>query len=142
MKKVLLLSGLVLFAFTVFAQEEKSEKKEEKQAPGPAITFEEVSHDFGDIHQGDVVEWTFKFANTGDEPLILSNVATTCGCTVPQWPRDPIAKGEKSEITVKFNSAGKMGMQNKVITIYSNAITPTSRVSIVTNVLPKKADGN
>lgn len=141
MKKLFLFSFLTFFAISVFAQEE-TEKKEEKKTPGPEITFDETSHEFGDIHQGDVVEWTFKYKNTGDEPLILSNVATTCGCTVPDWNKKPVEAGKKGQFTVKFNSAGKMGKQNKVITVFSNAKTAVTRVSITTNVLPKKADGN
>ncbi|GAA5026879.1 hypothetical protein GCM10011506_12940 [Marivirga lumbricoides] len=105
---------------------------------GPEITFAETEHDFGDITQGDVVEHIFKFENTGTEPLILSNVQTTCGCTAPSWPREPIAPGETAELTVKFNSRGKMGRQNKVITIVSN-IGENRTVKIITNVLPKES---
>lgn len=110
--------------------------------PGPHIAFVEESHDFGDIEQGEVVEYTFEFENDGDAPIILSNVLTTCGCTATDWPRDPIAPGEKSSITAKFNSAGKVGRQNKVITIMSNSVNNPERVRIVTNVLPKKTDPN
>ena len=105
---------------------------------GPVITFEEVAHEFGDIHQGDVVEHVFAFENTGTEPLIITNVQTTCGCTAPSWPRDPIAPGQANEIKVRFNSAGKMGRQNKVITVISNATSSSSQIKIVTNVLPKE----
>lgn len=108
---------------------------------GPAIAFEETTFDFGDIHQGDKVEHIFSFENTGVEPLIITNVQTTCGCTAPEWPRDPITPGQKASIKVVFNSAGKMGKQNKVITILSNAATPNNQVVITTNVLPKKEAG-
>ena len=128
------------FSFGQATEEKKEQEQKEKQekVPGPILAFEEESHDFGDIEQGDVVEFTFKFENKGDAPLILSNVAVTCGCTATSWPREPVGVGEKGEVTVKFNSAGKSGAQNKAITIYSNARLPISRVSIVTNVLPKK----
>ena len=116
------------------------ENSVEQTASGPVMTFEEEDYDFGDIFQGDKVEHTFAFENTGTEPLIITNVQVTCGCTATKWPRDPIAPGQKSEITILFNSAGKMGRQNKVITIVSNAANPTNRVKIVTNVLPKKTD--
>ena len=110
-----------------------------KQA-GPVITFEKKSHDFGDIVQGDKVEETFKFANTGTEPLIITNVQVTCGCTVPKgWPRDPIMPGGKGELTIAFNSAGKMGKQNKVVTVVSNAVNAEgAQISFTTNVLEKK----
>ncbi|ELR71825.1 hypothetical protein C900_02200 [Fulvivirga imtechensis AK7] len=107
---------------------------------GPVMTFDTAKHDFGDIHQGDKVQHTFTFENTGNEPLIITNVQVTCGCTASDWPRDPIAPGQESSITISFNSAGKLGMQNKVITIVSNAANPNNRLTIITNVLPKKDD--
>lgn len=112
------------------------------QAPGPHISFVESSHDFGDIEQGDVVEYVFEFVNTGDAPVVLADVRTTCGCTASDWQREPIAPDASSKIKVTFNSRGKIGRQNKVITIMSNAINNPERVSIVTNVLPKKTDSN
>lgn len=108
---------------------------------GPDITFTEKSHDFGNINQGDVVEYTFKFKNTGNQPLVISNVTTTCGCTVPEWPKEPIAPGKSSNITAKFNSAGKMGQQNKVITVESNAVSGTTTVALISNVQEKPAAG-
>lgn len=105
--------------------------------PGPFITFTEVAHDFGDIEQGDMVEYVFEFTNTGDAPVVISNVLTTCGCTASSWPREPIVPGSSSKIEVTFNSAGKIGHQNKVITIMSNATNNPERVKIVTNILPK-----
>ena len=116
------------------------ENSADQTTSGPVMTFEEENYDFGDIFQGDKVEHTFAFENTGTEPLIITNVQVTCGCTATKWPRDPIAPGQKSELTILFNSAGKMGRQNKVITIVSNATNPMNRVKIVTNVLPKKTD--
>src|SRR5687767_5599836 len=107
MKKYLLF--IVVFGFVAqgFAQQTTAQN-------GPVITFEKKTHDFGDIVQGDKVEETFKFTNTGTEPLIITNVQVTCGCTTPKgWPRDPIMPGGKAEITIAFNSAGKMGKQNK-----------------------------
>lgn len=103
------------------------------------IKFEETMHNFGDIHQGDVVTYIFKFKNTGKAPLIISNVLTQCGCTVPEWPKEPILPGKKGEIKATFNSSGKMGAQNKVVTIQSNASNATTTVTIVANVLPQAA---
>ena len=118
------------------------EKNEGANQTGPQIVFEEASFDFGDIQQGDKVEHIFTFENTGTEPLLLTNVQTTCGCTVPKWPREPIPPGQESKITVKFNSTGKMGKVNKVIKVISNAVTPISQVTITTNILPKVKDTN
>jgi len=103
---------------------------------GARITFEEETHDFGDISQGDKLEYVYVFENSGTEPLILSNVLTTCGCTATDWPHDPIAPGRSGEINVTFDSSGKMGKQNKVITVVSNAINSQERIKLITNVLP------
>lgn len=109
------------------------------EVTGPVITWEKLSHEFGDITQGEKIEHTFKFTNTGTAALVITNVEVTCGCTVPRgWPRDPIMPGEKGEITVAFNSAGKIGRQNKVITVTSNSVGKTNQVMIVANVLDKK----
>lgn len=130
---------LIVFVFGSFliygamAQEAQVEQK-----AGPEIAFAEEKFEFGDIYQGDKVEHIFKFENVGTETLVITNVQTTCGCTVPAWPRDPIAPGQESEIKVVFNSAGKIGRVTKVITIVSNAVNPNSKVTIVTNILPKK----
>lgn len=134
---------LVVFIFGVFmifgalAQEAATVEVSES---GAVIAFQEDQFDFGDIHQGDKVEHIFNFENTGDEPLIITNVQTTCGCTAPDWPRDPVLPGQESSIKVVFNSTGKIGRQTKVITIVSNAVSPRNKITIVTNVLPKKDD--
>lgn len=108
---------------------------EEEPLTGPKISFSEASFDFGEITQGEKVEHVFEFENVGNEPLILSDVRTTCGCTAPEWPREPIAPGKTGRLKVVFNSTGKMGMQNKVITVMSNAVNNPERVKIVTNVM-------
>ena len=110
------------------------------QKSGPSISWEKSTHDFGDLVQGDKVEHVFKYKNTGKEPLIITNVQVTCGCTTPKgWARDPIAPGQSGEITIAFNSLGKYGKQNKVVTIISNAVNPEGgQISFVANVLEKK----
>ena len=125
MKFIFLLS-LFILSFTSYSQEVK----------GPIIELEQSTHDFGDIHQGDKVEKNFKITNKGTEPLIISDVVTSCGCTVTQWTKEPLMPGQSKDILATFNSAGKEGRQNKVITIISNASNSPSRISIVTNVLP------
>ncbi|MDH5610788.1 MAG: DUF1573 domain-containing protein [Cyclobacteriaceae bacterium] len=136
--KKLVIPFFVLVAFVAKAQQPPVF---EEPAAGPKITFKEAKYDFGNIKQGDMVEHVFEFENTGTEPLILSNVQTTCGCTASSWPREPIAPGTSASITVTFNSRGKIGVQNKVITIISNAVNPRERVMIVTNVLPPETEG-
>lgn len=132
------LASLLLVGMAFFA----TAQEEEEPLTGPKISFTEKSFDFGEITQGDRVEHVFEFENIGNEPLILSDVKTTCGCTAPQWPREPIAPGAKGSIKVVFNSAGKMGMNNKVITVMSNAVNNPDRVKIVANVLANVPDGN
>jgi len=107
---------------------------------GPILTWETASHDFGDIEQGDKVEYTYRFTNSGNEPLMITNVTTQCGCTTPKgWPRDPVPPGGKGEIIAAFNSAGKFGKQHKVVTIVSNAVNSEGAQLILNvNVLEKK----
>ena len=136
-KKIFTLS--LIFAALVVVVNAQSQSS--ASVEGAEITFSESNKDFGDITQGDVIEHTFKFENTGNQPLIISNVLVTCGCTATDWPRDPIAAGKSSEITVRFDSKGKNGAQNKIITVVSNAVNPREKVSIKSNVLPKKKDG-
>ncbi len=104
---------------------------------GPDFKFDETKHDFGDIIQGDKVEHHFKFTNTGKEPLVISRIVTTCGCTAPTWPKEPIKAGEGGKIKIVFNSTGKIGRQNKVVTILSNSINQKEQLFIVANIIPK-----
>ncbi|GGK81610.1 DUF1573 domain-containing protein [Rufibacter glacialis] len=105
---------------------------------GPSIQFEEQRFDFGEIKPGDVVQHTFKFTNNGTMPLIISNVRTTCGCTATGFPKAPVRPGETAAITASFNSAGKRGQQNKVITIESNAVQGRTQVIIATTIVAAK----
>lgn len=136
MKKYAILSILLFFVSVTFAQEAKVQSPVIK-ADGPVLTLEKTTHDFGDIYQGDVVEHTFKFTNTGNQPLMITNIQPTCGCTTPQWPRDPIMPGGKGEIKVGFNSTGKMNKQTKTLPIISNSVVDVA-VTFTTNVLDKK----
>jgi hypothetical protein len=91
-----------------------------EQEVKPEMSFDEKDFEFGEIMQGDKVEHTFKFTNTGKAPLVISNARASCGCTVPQWPKEAIAPGAEGEIHVVFNSRGKSGRQNKSIRITTN----------------------
>ncbi len=138
LKKAINLGFFLLLGFAVLSQD--APVFEEPQN-GPKIMFSEASFDFGEITQGDIVKHVFTFENTGNEPLILSDVRTTCGCTAPSWPREPIPPGESAEMTVQFNSRGKIGVQNKVVTILSNAINQRERIMIKTNVMLPQKEG-
>jgi hypothetical protein len=136
MKKYSILGVLVLIGSLAFAQEGTKPAPAPK-VDGPVLTLETSTHDFGNITQGDVVERVFKFKNTGNQPLIITNIQTSCGCTTPVWPRDPIMPGGSGEIKVGFNSAGKMNKQTKTLPILSNSVNDAS-ITFTTTVLAKQ----
>ena len=116
----------LMFSLSAYSQEEN----------GPDFKFDETKHDFGDIIQGDAVEHNFKFTNVGKEPLLISRIVTTCGCTAPTWPKEPVKPGESGKIKIVFNSTGKIGRQNKVVTILSNSVNQKDQLFIVANIIP------
>ncbi|MFM7233794.1 MAG: DUF1573 domain-containing protein [Flavobacteriales bacterium] len=91
-----------------------------KGRPKTVMTIDKEEHDFGTIKQGDQVECSFKITNSGTEPLIVEEAHGSCGCTVPDYPKDPIPVGESRDMKVKFNSTGKKGKQAKTVTITAN----------------------
>ena len=105
----------------------------------PNIEMLETSYDFGEMLQGESVTHDFILKNTGGADLIITAAKGSCGCTVPEWPKNPIANGEEAVIKVTFNSAGKSGKQNKTVTLVSNAIPNTKVITINGNVIiPQK----
>lgn len=110
------------------------------EGPVPSFAFAKEIHDFGTINDGDIVEHVFQFTNSGEAPLIISNATATCGCTVPNWPKQPIAVGETGEIQVRFNSRNKAGIQNKTITITANTYPSSNKLQIKANVLKAAGD--
>ena len=103
----------------------------------PKFTFEQEEHNFGQIRDGDIVSHTFRFTNSGEAPLIISKATAACGCTVPQWPKQPIPVGGSGEIQVQFDSSNKPGMQNKVVTITSNTESKVKKLLIRAQVNPR-----
>ena len=101
----------------------------------PNIEMLETSYNFGEIQQGESVTHDFILKNTGDADLLISAAKGSCGCTVPQWPKTPIAKWEEAAIKVTFNSAGRSGKQNKTVTLVTNAIPNTKVLTINGNVI-------
>jgi hypothetical protein len=109
----------------------------------PEFKFEKEEYNFGTIKQGDKVTYEFKFTNVGKDPLIITGATGSCGCTVPEYPKEPIKKGQSGVIKVTFNSAGKMGAQDKTVTITSNAKTPTKILHVKGTVeAPTKSEEN
>jgi len=106
------------------------------------IVFEEHVHEFGTVNEGDVVEHTFNFKNTGKIPLVISNARSTCGCTVPQWPKDPIEAGGSGNIKVKFDTKGKKGNQKKPVTITANTYPQKTIVHVQGQVNPVREKTN
>ena len=88
----------------------------------PVISFEKKEHDFGTLLQGEVVTYSFHFTNTGDVPLLISSVNSSCGCTVGDYPHSPIDPGKSGAIKVTYNSSGHHGFQSRSLTVMSNAI--------------------
>jgi hypothetical protein len=104
----------------------------------PKMKFQNDTHDFGKISEGDKVNYKFSFTNTGKTPLIISNAVASCGCTTPVWPKGPIAPGAGGLIDVTFNSLGKKGLQDKMITITANTNPRQNVVHMIGEVLEKK----
>lgn len=112
-------------------------ERDAKNTDFPVMTFSEVEHDFGTINEGEVVEHKFEFTNTGKAPLVIVSAKGSCGCTVPEWPKEPIQPGEKGEMLVKFNSSGKPNAQNKQVTITANTEAGKEIIKIKAMVTPK-----
>ena len=101
------------------------------------MAWMELEYDFGSIEQGSPVSHDFEFTNNGEAPLLINNVKTSCGCTVPKYPKDPIMPGESETIKVTYNAA-KVGSFNKKITVMSNADQSSYSLAIAGEVLAKK----
>lgn len=101
-----------------------------------SIKFDKLQHDFGDVYEGDSAVHIFTFTNTGDKPLLISEIKSTCSCTATDWPKDAVAPGEKGEIRVSFSTKGKNGYYAKGVNVFSNA--GESNMIIDIHVLPRK----
>ncbi len=133
MKKVLVTLGIsILMTFAVSAQNTTPQPAQSPNAP--VITFEKTTHDYGTVTKDGDGACEFKFRNDGIEPLILSNVSSSCGCTVPEWPREPILKGKSASIKVKYDTK-RVGPINKTVTVMSNAKVASIQLRIIGNVV-------
>jgi hypothetical protein len=133
MKKFSLMICLAsILAFGLQAQDAKDAGKTADKNK-PVIEFDKTTHDYGVVkYEGDG-SYEFKFTNKGKEPLVLTEVRSSCGCTVPEWPREPIAKGKSASIKVKYNTR-IVGSFTKSITVFSNATQPSVSLTIKGNV--------
>lgn len=131
MKKTIFALLLSAGFLNVVAQDSPEPVNDNPNAP--EITFEKEVHDYGTIKQGADGGCEFKFKNTGREPLIISNARGSCGCTVPQWPKDPIKPGESGVIKVNYDTK-RVGPINKTVTITSNAKSANKVIRIAGTV--------
>jgi len=110
------------------------------QADGPQMTFDKTTHDFGTIQEGETVTTKFLFTNTGKSDLIIVDARGSCGCTVPEYPKNtPIKPGESQTITVSFDSSNKPGVQQKSVTLSANTPSGREMLRIKANVTPDPA---
>lgn len=115
------------------------DKKEVDNEAGK-FSFVEETHDYGTVPEGPVADCDFVFTNTGKRPIVITNAQGSCGCTVPEWPRQPIKPGEKGTIHVKYTTQGHQGPISKEVTITSDAQQSTTVLHIRGTVSPKPAE--
>lgn len=113
--------------------------QEETKVNGPEIFFKQTTHDYGTIELNGDGTYNFEFTNIGNEPLILSKPRSSCGCTVPSWPKEPILPGESNNIKVTYNTH-KAGVFNKTVTVYSNSKKSSTVLLRIKGKVEKKAD--
>lgn len=112
-------------------------KEEKPEGPLPLAEFEKIDHDFGTIGEGQKVTFTYKLKNTGQAPLIIQKAEPSCGCTVPDWSRNPIPVGGTGFVKAEFDSNGKGGINNKTITVTANTWPKTTTLRFKAMVTPK-----
>ncbi len=146
MKKVFLIAGIAATMAFTGCKDNASDKvkgenvemaatRDENATVFPVMEFEETSYDFGNIARGTAVEHVFKFKNTGKAPLVIVDATSTCGCTVPTPPKDPIQPGETGELLVKYNGSG-LNAVTKVVTVKANTEKGSETIKITAFVQP------
>jgi hypothetical protein len=135
MKKFFSFLAVVLLA-TAMSCSQSSNNANDKKVAAAEILFAETEFDFGNIAEGSEAEHVFSFKNTGKEALVIGNVQTSCGCTIPVWTREPVKKKKTGEVKVKYNTH-HAGTFVKTITVYSNATNSPVTLKIKGVVIPK-----
>jgi hypothetical protein len=141
-RQVLYFAGILLL-FTCLSgcnqasQAEKNNRRSEinPEADGPVISFQKDVHDFGKIITGERVSYGFRFTNTGTSPLLITGIRSGCGCTVGDYPRDPVMPGKDGRIHVVFNSSGRRGFQSESVRVLSNAEESVVTLRITAEVM-------
>ncbi|MBK5212994.1 MAG: DUF1573 domain-containing protein [Flavobacteriaceae bacterium] len=145
-KSILIVAILSVFAFSSCKDNAADKVNEDNVATAeardadsgkfPTIVFEENEFDFGTIDQGTPVEHVFKFKNTGEAPLMIVNAKSSCGCTIPEYTKDPVAPGAEGQLLVKFNGSGQ-NQVSKTVTLTTNTKAGTEALTIKAFVTPK-----
>ena len=104
----------------------------------PILQWLDTVFNFGEVKEGDIITREFAFHNVGTAPLLITNASSTCGCTVPEWPKEPIPPDSSGVIQVKFNTVGRTGAQTKEVTIFANTIPNQSTLRLTGRVEPAK----
>ena len=128
-RNCIILIVLLITGFPLFAQTDA--------ANNPKISFEEKEYDFGTVISGDEAIHYFVFTNSGNVPLVISNVRTSCGCAVPEWPKTPVGSGEKDSLRVEYNTRIR-GAFDKTIMVYSNVSDGMHELRIKGNVVKRR----
>lgn len=129
MKKLFVTTMICLSVGVISAQAQNQQKAVD--ANSPKMTFKGGdTYDFGTIKEGPLAEHIFEFKNNGKEPLIVQNASASCGCTTPEWPKEPVLPGKTSKITVRYNTQGRVGPFTKDIYIQSNASSEGDRIQL------------
>lgn len=115
--------------------------EQKPEGPLPVLSFDNVDHDFGTITEGEKVSYTYSFKNTGEAPLIIQNAQPSCGCTVPEWSKEPIPVGGTGFVKAEFDSNGKPNIQNKTITVTANTWPKVTTLRFKAMVTPKGTAG-
>ena len=136
---VKLLSVFAMITVAIMITGCTANPEEKAKGHGQEIWFEESLHDYGEIEQDSDGTWSFAFKNLGDEAIIINRVRSTCGCTVPDWPREPIEPGESGEISVIYNTA-TTGTFLKSVIVYSTASNSPVKLQIKGKVFAKETE--
>ena len=104
----------------------------------PILQWQDTLFNFGEVNEGDVITREFHFTNTGTAPLLITNASSSCGCTIPEWPKEPIPPDSSGVVVVKFNTLNRTGAQTKEVSIFANTIPNQSKLALTGRVEPNK----
>ena len=120
--------------FTPVNGEDAAAKRDDAKT---RITYTKNEADLGEVAEGTKVKHSFEFQNTGNEPLFIYDAQGSCGCTIPNYPKEPIAPGQKGKIDIEFDSNGRPGSNTKTVTVHANTTPETTTLTFTVKVTPK-----